>query len=328
MKALADFKVLLDRTMRAENEAYGSTQFTPLDVRAALAASVEEAARVLETELRPGDHGAKGKVRQGSFPKGRVLKRNELHQACSSGDLDRVKACVETVDINERSLDGFTPLFLAVKANHADVAQFLLEAGADHALLSGTHGIPTLHQAVKDKNIAMVKLLIRNGADRDLEDLAGTTVFEMQLSIPMWSALKNTPGPCDKFKPPSTQGKASAPLSARPQAAVASASVTPRTPAHPKRASDGGGQGNAAAPAKRKTTSPTKQTGDVTQARKLFKTESNGGNSNSSSSSSGGGGGGGGGAGVIVPDFDITTEFFLGKSANEYAVAFDPFSLL
>lgn len=315
MKALADFKVLLDRTMRAENEAYGLTQFTPLDVRAALAAGVEEAARVLETELRPGDHGAKGKVRQGSFAKGRVLKRNELHQACSSGDLDRVKACVETVDINERSLDGFTPLFLAVKANHVDVAQFLLEAGADHALLNGTHGIPALHQAVKDKNIAMVKLLIRNGADRDLEDLAGTTVFEMQLSIPMWSALKNTPGPRDKFEPPPTQGKVSAPpSSARPQAAVASVSVTPRTPAAPKRTLDGGGQGNAAAPAKRKTASPTKQMGDVTQARKLFRAETNGGNSSSSSSSCGGGGGG---AGVVLPDFDVTTEFFLGKSANE-----------
>jgi len=313
MKALADFKVLLDRTMKAENEAYGSTQFTPLDVRAALAAGVDEATKVLKTELRPGDNGAKDKSSgQSSGPKGRALKRNELHQACSSGVLDRVKACAGIADVNELSLDGFTPLFLAVKGNHAEVAEFLLEAGADHAVLNGTHGVPAMHQAVKDKNVEMVKLLIRHGADREQPDLAGATVFDMQLNIPMWSALKNTHGPLDKREPPTHRRAPPSLPAARP------ASATPRTPAAPKRSSEGGSSGSNAAPAKRKATSPSTLMSDPSQARKLFRADASGaaGSTSTSTSGSTSSGTGGGFAGV-VPEFDVTTEFFLGKSANE-----------
>lgn len=289
-KVLGDFRVLLERTMKAENEAYGCTQYTTQDVRQALAASVEAAASAVESELRPGFGGAGRSVR--AAPKGRKLKRNELHHACVSGQLEAVRTLTVTTDVNEPSLDGFYPLFLAVKGKHADIVEHLLVAGANACALNGAQEIPALHQAVKANCLEIVKLLIKHGADREQPNKAGATVFDFKISLSMWSALKNTPGPSDQFEPLSARVGARRTIEDRSRSAVPSILRTPTGLGAVKHA--------ASAPAKRKLATP-KPASEARQARKLFKHEPSVPDPNFG----------------IIPPFSVTTEFFLGKSANE-----------
>mmetsp|Transcript_24150 Transcript_24150/g.63016 ORF Transcript_24150/g.63016 Transcript_24150/m.63016 type:complete len:621 (+) Transcript_24150:263-2125(+) len=295
-KALTDFKLLLERTMKAENEVHSSTQYTTQDVRIALAARMEAAASKLETELRPKTGDAHGKARQ-SQAKGRKLKRNELHTACVNGTIDAVRVIAEASNVNEPSLDGFYPLFLAVKHKHGEVVDFLLKLGADPCAVNGSQGLPALHQAVKSNSIDIVKLLIRHGASREQENKAGLSVFDLKINLSMWSALRNTPGPSDQFEPLSPRVGTMPASADSPADKGSQPAPLLRTPAGSSEMSRIG----LSAPGKRMSQNP-KVVAEPRQVRKLFKAE----HGMSGEPTFG-----------DVPTFDVTTEFFLGKSAND-----------
>lgn len=69
---------------------------------------------------------------------GANLKRSDfekmtlLHQACQTGFIEVIQSLVDSgLDINAKTRDGETPLFIAAKFSHIDIFDFLLEAGAD-----------------------------------------------------------------------------------------------------------------------------------------------------------------------------------------------------
>jgi ankyrin repeat protein len=54
-----------------------------------------------------------------------------LYLACSLGSLDIVKVLVDAgADVNQKSTQGYTSLFLAVKEKHKPVVDYLLSKGA------------------------------------------------------------------------------------------------------------------------------------------------------------------------------------------------------
>ena len=201
--ALSDFRTILERTLTAENGAYGNEQFSEADIRAALGDSMLAAVEPIRwtdtrAKLTAGGLHQLPSRRRGS-------KKPELHQACAAGDVETTMHLVQAMDcVNSRAPDSNTPLYLAVKHGHHQLAEYLLEANADPSIVCGGHYIPPLHEAAKQKDARMIKLLIKNGADRNQKSTfgEGVTAFEYPINIKTWSALKNTPGPNDSFVAP------------------------------------------------------------------------------------------------------------------------------
>ncbi len=140
-----------------------------------------------------------------------------LFEAAAVGEVDRVQQLLDADPalINTYSHDGWTPLHLASFFGHKEVAQLLLQRGADvvalsrnttgnlplHAALAGRrfeiaqllvergsdinaldnyHWTP-LHHAAYSGNIAMVKLLVAKGAKLDAKNNKGQTPLEIAL---------------------------------------------------------------------------------------------------------------------------------------------------
>ncbi len=76
--------------------------------------------------------------------------------------------------LNEHSSDGYTPLQLACFFGNVDVAQFLVERGADvHAVSRNPMAIRPLHAAVAGSHIDIARLLLAAGADPNTEQQDG-----------------------------------------------------------------------------------------------------------------------------------------------------------
>lgn len=55
-----------------------------------------------------------------------------LHEAAFAGDVELVKLLVENgADVDDRDVQGVTPLILAIQAGHSDIARVLIANGAD-----------------------------------------------------------------------------------------------------------------------------------------------------------------------------------------------------
>ena len=87
------------------------------------------------------------------------------------------------VDVNERDVGGQTPLFWCCRqsTHHHDVllkmAERLIRAGADVNAKSRTGNTP-LQIAAASSNVDLVQLFLANGADPEIRDNDGHTVYE------------------------------------------------------------------------------------------------------------------------------------------------------
>ena len=72
-------------------------------------------------------------------------------------------------DINAQNDEGYTGLMLAAIAGNEDTAIFLLEAGASTSLRSRYKSLAIL-EAVRGGSAAIVRALIKHGADVDWKD--------------------------------------------------------------------------------------------------------------------------------------------------------------
>lgn len=101
-----------------------------------------------------------------------------MAQAAASGDLEAVVELLESdpVLIHSHSRDGWTPLHLAAHYGHRQVADALLEYGADvHARARNDLGATPLLWAVMGQDSALVTLLLDHGADVNDATTAGST---------------------------------------------------------------------------------------------------------------------------------------------------------
>ncbi len=103
-------------------------------------------------------------------------KELDLFEACAIGKINAVKKQIEKNPglLGSFSNDGFTPLGLACYFGHHEIADFLIKKGAQINIASKNgFEVTPLHSAVAGSHLAIVKLLLDNGANPNAEQIAG-----------------------------------------------------------------------------------------------------------------------------------------------------------
>jgi ankyrin repeat protein len=101
---------------------------------------------------------------------------NQILAAARAGDMDRVESLLEATPalLHVRDGDGMTPLHHAVRGGHTEVAEFLLDRGADILVVDAQNRTP-LHHAADEGDAATVALLLARGADVMAREFRGRT---------------------------------------------------------------------------------------------------------------------------------------------------------
>ena len=95
------------------------------------------------------------------------LKNQLLFKASENGDVNQARLAVEIgAKVNATNIILETPLHYAVKNGHFEIAEFLLQNGADVEGTSVVFGpLTPLHIAAKEGRVEIAELLIKNGAN-------------------------------------------------------------------------------------------------------------------------------------------------------------------
>src|SRR5262249_20812227 len=96
-----------------------------------------------------------------------------IYDAAVFGERDRVERIVgeQPEAVNEADDNGFTPLHGLAEEEHPDIAQFLIDRGAD-VNAANLDGITPLHLA---SSPLMAELFLRNGANLEARSRMGET---------------------------------------------------------------------------------------------------------------------------------------------------------
>lgn len=102
-----------------------------------------------------------------------------LSAAVVTGNLEAVRQHIEAgTDINEKDpLSGSTPLITAITFDKKDIAQNLIDAGADLSI-KNNDGSTALHVAAFFCKVEAVQMLLDAGADKTLKNNYGATPRE------------------------------------------------------------------------------------------------------------------------------------------------------
>ena len=102
--------------------------------------------------------------------------RTPLHEAVRDGLTDIANVLIDNgADVNATTSGfGDTPLHYAVRFEHNDIVRILIDAGAN-VNAADNKGITPLHEAAKDGNAVLVNILIDEGASIDTRDEEGKT---------------------------------------------------------------------------------------------------------------------------------------------------------
>lgn len=101
-----------------------------------------------------------------------------VHDAISEKNMVFLKYLVENgANINERDLEGFTPLLNAVYYNFVDGVEFLIKIGAP--IDDNSDGQTPLILATRQGNDKIIKILVENGADVNKSDKHGNTPLHL-----------------------------------------------------------------------------------------------------------------------------------------------------
>ena len=118
---------------------------------------------------------------EGAYPnqiKNEMFYIRPLHEAViaagEGGPIEMIKLLLKyKADINAThpDLEGGTPLLVALFNNFVDIAQFLLDAGADPNISSDEGNYP-LHWSVDNNNLEITKFLLAKGAWRTIDEFS------------------------------------------------------------------------------------------------------------------------------------------------------------
>ncbi|XP_023216710.1 ankyrin repeat domain-containing protein 7-like [Centruroides sculpturatus] len=113
------------------------------------------------------------------------LKHNEsnlskLHQACWTGDEDKVKKHLKRCDINLQDDDNRTPVHLAAARGHKNVLMTLLENNAK-VNIQDSQGRTPLMKIVECGHIDLVVMLLEYGVDINIPDYHGDTALHISI---------------------------------------------------------------------------------------------------------------------------------------------------
>ena len=110
---------------------------------------------------------------------------DRLHQAVSREDAASVGVELgKGVDPNRKNRDNLTPLHLAARQGHLEIARLLLEKGADPNRMQDTTARTPLHLAVQHQHEQVTRLLLERGANPNLVARYGKreTLVPLQLA--------------------------------------------------------------------------------------------------------------------------------------------------
>ncbi|XZE52190.1 PQQ-binding-like beta-propeller repeat protein [Planctomycetaceae bacterium SH139] len=98
---------------------------------------------------------------------------NDLWRAAAGGDLPRVQACLDAdVPVDAANRYGVTALLLAVEHSHPEIAELLLEKGANPSVRDRFYGFTPMSWAVIRKQHATITELVNAGADDSIATLS------------------------------------------------------------------------------------------------------------------------------------------------------------
>ncbi len=98
----------------------------------------------------------------------RTMKKKRLYRATNEGNADEIRLLIKKgVRVNTKSfLDGVTPLHIAARRGGIEVAELLMQSGADVNAAEKSSESP-LHWGAERGHAGVVKTLLDNGADPD-----------------------------------------------------------------------------------------------------------------------------------------------------------------
>ncbi|KAJ5076145.1 palmitoyltransferase hip14 [Anaeramoeba ignava] len=103
-----------------------------------------------------------------------------LHKFSSIGNFQMVKDLIDNgADVNELDSNGFSPLFYTSNNNSFEIAQYLINNGAQVEIYSGDLGQSPLHWACIMGALEVAYILIENGADIKKKDGQGYTALHL-----------------------------------------------------------------------------------------------------------------------------------------------------
>lgn len=102
-----------------------------------------------------------------------------IHEAIIRGDAESVKQLLANgTDVNEpEKMSGSTPLVTAALFGRIEIAEYLIESGAD-VNMKNNDGSTALHTASFFCRTEIVEMLLQNGADKTIKNNGGATALE------------------------------------------------------------------------------------------------------------------------------------------------------
>jgi len=109
-----------------------------------------------------------------------LFSKDRLHFAAQNGNVEEIKQIVaEGCDINRFDDIGYTPLHYAIKVENLEVAQLLINMGADvNAHDSDRAGNTPLAEVAKNCSFEVARFLIENGADPTIPGWMGLSALD------------------------------------------------------------------------------------------------------------------------------------------------------
>ena len=99
-----------------------------------------------------------------------------LERVCWRGQTELARLLLKHgADANVRNVEGFTPLLSASMNGHVEVMRVLLQHDVVDVNVTDDHGWTVLHHCASVGDAEAVGLLIENGADCSIKDMAGET---------------------------------------------------------------------------------------------------------------------------------------------------------
>lgn len=139
-------------------------------------------ASIIQLDINEDDVMAgREKVRQLINERTNELAHENPFMAVRSNNLEALKASLANGEVDLNQLDpqsGTSILTLASVSGDGQIAEVLLEAGADPNLVNRDGGTP-LHAAVFMGKVGIVKALLANGANKDATNNDGATALDI-----------------------------------------------------------------------------------------------------------------------------------------------------